>query len=240
LLVRDRVGCSTERSDAVRVQCLAAAVHKRVVGGGVRVTSLSGRIGALVSAGIAVAVRVGHTAGECGRSLAARAGSRVAPAPVAARVFRHLGLHADCRQCRVVVGVVAILLDLFPALVLVVLLLLASPPEQDGAENEERHDDDGDDDGHSSLAPCAESARVLCSGALEPSSVGAGRAATGCRGAALGGLCWLGARCDDGRDNHDLGRLSGLCWRRGDGDGRCLHLGYRRRRGRRGHGLGGV
>lgn len=86
----------------------------------------------VVTARVAVAVRVGHTAGQGGGSLAIRAGCSVAPTSVAARVLSHLrSSHSNCRQRWVVVGVEAILLDLLAALLLIVLAGLALPPEDD-------------------------------------------------------------------------------------------------------------
>lgn len=82
----------------------------------------------VVAAGVAVAIRVGHTAGEGGGSLAVRAGCGVAPSSVAARVFGHLRSHSDCRQGWVVVGVEAVFLNFLPSLLLVVLARLAFPP----------------------------------------------------------------------------------------------------------------
>ena len=54
-------------------------------------------MGRVVAAGVAVAIRVGHTAGEGSGSLAVRASCGVAPSSVAARVFGHLRSHSDCR-----------------------------------------------------------------------------------------------------------------------------------------------
>jgi len=53
------------------------------------------RAWALVTTRVAVAVRVGVAAGECGRALGVRAGGRVAPSSVAALVLGHLRGHAD-------------------------------------------------------------------------------------------------------------------------------------------------
>lgn len=89
----------------------------------------------VVASGVAVAVRVGHTAGEGSGGLAVRAGCSVAPASVAARILSHLGSHANCRERGVVVGVEAILLDLLSSLFLVVLASLTLPPQDDTGQD---------------------------------------------------------------------------------------------------------
>lgn len=135
-LVVGRVGsCSTvndtECTDAVRVHGLATAIYERIVGVSVGVGSVCRRVWAGgVSAGVTVAVRVGHARGEGGGHLAVGARSGVAPASVTAVVFGH-GQSTDSRKGRIVVGVEAILLDFFPAFVLGALALLAFAPEED-------------------------------------------------------------------------------------------------------------
>lgn len=121
---------NTEGADTVRVHGLATAVYKRVVGVSVRVGTVCGRMWAGVSAGVAVAVRVGHARGEGGGHLAVGAGGGVAPASVTAVVFGH-GQSTNRRKGGVVVRVEAILLDFFPAFVLGALALLAFAPEED-------------------------------------------------------------------------------------------------------------
>lgn len=101
---------------------------------------------------VAVAVRVGHAAGQGGGGLAAGAGSSVAPASVSALVLGHLRLHADGRQRRVLVRVVAILFHLFPARFLCILPRLALPPKPDTSEQEQSDNDNRDDNGDGGLS----------------------------------------------------------------------------------------
>ena len=137
-LVVGRIGScgasgSTKGANAVRIHCLTASVHQGVVGLGVRVDS-SWRVGSVISARVAVAVRVGHARCHSGRHLAVRARGSVAPSSVATLVLSH-GKTTDGRQGWVVVGVEAILFHLFSALVLCALALLALAPEEDATQD---------------------------------------------------------------------------------------------------------
>lgn len=89
----------------------------------------------VVASGVAVAVGVGHTAGEGGGSFAIGAGGSVTPASVTARVFSHLRAHAHSRERRVMIRVESVLLDLLPSLLLVVLASLAFPPQDDTGQD---------------------------------------------------------------------------------------------------------
>lgn len=135
---------------------------------------MGGRIWALVSSRVAVAVRVGHAGGEGSGGLAVGAGGRVAPASVAAVVLGHG--QSDGRQRWVVVGVEAILFHLLPALVLGRLALLAFPPEEQATEHEQCYDNDGNNHGNGCLAARAEPARIVALGILEFGGIGAGGA----------------------------------------------------------------
>lgn len=201
-LVLGRVGSSsaignTEGANAIRIHCLAAAVHQWVVGVGVRVDSVCGRVGTGISAGVAVAVRVRHARGERRGHFTVGAGRGVAPSSVSALVLGH-GQTTDGGQGWVVVGVEAILLHLFPALVFCALALLALSPEKDAAQHQQRHDHNGDDDGNGSLAAAAHAAAVFLLRILQASGARAGRVgACGGRGCPFCGRCNITRWGDD-------------------------------------------
>lgn len=174
---------------------------------------------------VAVAVRVGEARAERGRSLVVGAGLGVAPASVAAFILGH------GRESGVLIGVVAILLDLFSALVLVILSLLALTPEEEGANDQQGDDDEGNDYGNGSLAAGAEALWAFFLSILELGRVGGGGTALCIGGARLG--VWGG----DGRGD-DYDALSWPCGGWGDEDdgGEDLGGGWR---GGRGDDLGG-
>lgn len=159
-------GRSTESCNAIGIHSLAAAVHKRVVGIDVGVGTMCGRAWAGVATGVAVAVRVGHSAGQGSRCFAIGAGGGVAPASVAARVLCHLSLHAHSWKCRVMVGIEAVFFHLLPALVLVALSLLVLSPEEDGAKHEQCNYHNRDHDSDGCLTSGAQAARALLACAL--------------------------------------------------------------------------
>lgn len=137
-LVLCRVGCSnadsSKRTKSIGVQGLTASVHQGIVGA-FGVCSACRRVRRVVASGVAVAIGVGHAAGESGGGFAVRAGGGVSPSAVTAGVFGHLSSHADCGKGRVVVGVEAIFFNLLPSLFLVVLASLAFPPQDDTSQD---------------------------------------------------------------------------------------------------------
>lgn len=163
-LIMCRIGSSstidnTEGADAVRVHGLATTIHQWVVRVAIRVSAVGGRIGC-IAARVAVAVRVGHAAGQSRRCLAVGARRGVAPATVSTVILSH-GEATDGWKGRIVIGIVAILLDLLSALILVALALLALSPEEDATQHKQGDDYDRNNDGDGCLAARAQPAGAV-------------------------------------------------------------------------------
>lgn len=91
-------GSGTKRTNAIRVHRFPSAVYQRVARMSVRV-GVGGRtwVGIANVARVAVAVRIGHSAGEGGGGLAVGAGGGIAPSSVSTLILGHLRLHANSR-----------------------------------------------------------------------------------------------------------------------------------------------
>lgn len=111
-------------------------------------------------AGLSAVIRIRHadaavSARKVGGSFAsggrASCGGRsTAPAAISTSILAHLrrrvGTSTHRGQGRVMIGIVAVLFDLLPSLLLESLVLLVAPPEEDEGSDDQRHTHDGDDD----------------------------------------------------------------------------------------------
>lgn len=122
---------------------------------------MCGRACVRVRIGIAGAVGIGHGAVEGGGGFAAGAGCRVTPSSISTVVLDHLGGNANCGECWVVVGVVAVLFHLFPALLLVALALFAFPPEDDASQHQQADDNKRHHDSNGRLAAGGQSVALF-------------------------------------------------------------------------------
>ena len=111
------------------------------------------------------------------------------------------------------VGIEAILLDLFPTFVLGTLALLAFAPEEDATQYQQSDNNDGDDDSNGCLAAGADTARVVLLRILQLGRIGVGRVSGACTGrrCAVGWQCSTTSLGKGSNDSDDLGCLSSSC-----------------------------